>query len=105
MSGRVLLDTNVVIAFLIEDQSALECPAEADELFVSCTVIGELFYGARTSGMVRRNCDRIEAFIRDTVTVACDVDTARIYGQIKTSLRQKGRPIPENDIWIAAVAM
>jgi tRNA(fMet)-specific endonuclease VapC len=30
---------------------------------------------------------------------------ARQYGVIKNALRAKGRPIPENDIWIAAIAM
>jgi tRNA(fMet)-specific endonuclease VapC len=34
----------------------------------------------------------------------CDATTARLYGEIKASLRSKGRPIPENDIWNAAVA-
>ena len=27
-----------------------------------------------------------------------------MYGVIKQALREKGRPIPENDIWIAAIA-
>jgi len=34
----------------------------------------------------------------------CDTDTASIYGMIKKRLFEKGKPIPENDIWIAAVA-
>ena len=34
----------------------------------------------------------------------CDLGTAAAYGQIKDELRLKGRPIPENDVWIAAVA-
>ncbi len=33
-----------------------------------------------------------------------DAQTARRYGQVKDSLRQKGRPLPENDLWIAALA-
>ena len=35
----------------------------------------------------------------------CDTATAQQYGDIKNQLRAKGRPIPENDIWIAAIAM
>ncbi|GAA6622656.1 PIN domain-containing protein [Scytonema sp. NUACC26] len=35
----------------------------------------------------------------------CDLVTATQYGQIRNLLRQKGRPIPDNDIWIAAVAI
>lgn len=39
-----------------------------------------------------------------SVVLACDTDTARHYGYIKDHLRAKGNPIPENDIWIAALA-
>jgi tRNA(fMet)-specific endonuclease VapC len=35
----------------------------------------------------------------------CDVDVAWRYGEVKKLLRDKGRPIPENDIWIAAIAL
>ena len=35
----------------------------------------------------------------------CDKDTAYQYGIVKNKLLDKGKPIPENDIWIAAVAM
>jgi tRNA(fMet)-specific endonuclease VapC len=35
----------------------------------------------------------------------CDAATAREYGRIKEILRAKGKPIPENDIWIAAMAV
>lgn len=35
----------------------------------------------------------------------CEEDTATIYGQVKQQIMSKGRPIPENDIWIAATAL
>jgi tRNA(fMet)-specific endonuclease VapC len=37
--------------------------------------------------------------------LACDAVTGLHYGNIKEQLRQMGRPIPENDIWIAAIAL
>jgi len=39
------------------------------------------------------------------VILGCDAETARRYGEIKFGLQQKGRPISENDIWIAAIAV
>jgi len=33
-----------------------------------------------------------------------DEATTVAYGNIKTTLRKKGKPVPENDIWIAAIA-
>lgn len=32
------------------------------------------------------------------------IATAKIYGVMKNRLRAKGKPIPENDIWIASIA-
>lgn len=37
--------------------------------------------------------------------LACDAETAQHYGRIKQGLRRRGRPIPENDLWIAATAL
>jgi len=34
-----------------------------------------------------------------------DVETTRNYGRIKAQLRKKGKPIPNNDVWIAAIAL
>ena len=104
MNGRYLLDTNLVIAFLTDDSTVAERLADTDEVYVSSTVISELFYGAFNSANVDKNVARIEDFLRDAVSLPCDNSTARIYGEIKTSLRRKGRPIPDNDIWIAATA-
>jgi tRNA(fMet)-specific endonuclease VapC len=104
MNGKFLLDTNIAIAFLTDDET-LQQPESSSELFISSTAIGELFYGALNSNKIDDNIQRLVDFVRDTVSVPCDNDTAQIYGEIKTSLRKKGRPIPDNDIWIAASAM
>ena len=48
------------------------------------------------------------AYIRDLLTYAvvlyADQDTTEIYGQVKAELAQLGKPIPDNDLWIAAMA-
>ena len=41
----------------------------------------------------------------NSVILGTNVETALIYGEMKHSLRVKGRPLPENDIWIAAIAL
>ena len=65
-------------------------------------VLGELYYGAEKSTRVDENIQRIDEFASSTALIGCNQETARQYGQIKNALRAKGRPIPENDIWIAA---
>jgi tRNA(fMet)-specific endonuclease VapC len=105
MNGRFLLDTNIVIALFAADDAVIANIAAAEEVFIPAVVIGELFYGARKSGRPEENCRRIEQFAADNVILVCDAETARLYGEVKNSLRKKGHPIPENDIWIAAAAL
>ncbi|RMD59924.1 type II toxin-antitoxin system VapC family toxin [Candidatus Parcubacteria bacterium] len=104
MSGKYLLDTSVIIALFADDAAVKDNLEKADEVFIPCIAIGELYYGARKSARIRENVARIDEFAADNVVLECNSGTARRYGEIKNTLREKGRPIPENDIWIAAMA-
>ncbi len=102
MNGRYLLDTNIAIA-IVEKEIDFQDHPDAQG-FLSSTVIGELFFGIEKSSRVAENLKRLQQ-LRSTFPVfVCDEETARHYGFIKNLLRKKGRPIPENDIWIAASA-
>jgi tRNA(fMet)-specific endonuclease VapC len=104
MSGRFLLDTNIVIALFEGEATVQDQLASADEVFVSSVALGELYFGAGKSGRPQSNLARVDEFAGDNVVLGCDSGTARWYGEVKNALRVKGSPIPENDIWIAAVA-
>lgn len=104
MSGRLLLDTNAVISVFAQDAALQAQLYDAAEVFISIIVLGELYYGARKSSRVLDNITRIDEFAAKNTLLVCDATTAQFYGEIKNSLRAKGRPIPENDIWIAATA-
>jgi tRNA(fMet)-specific endonuclease VapC len=104
MAGRYLLDTNIVIALFAADAS-IQGRLAAAEVFVPSIVVGELYYGARKSGKVADNVKRVDEFAADNTVLACDVVTAAAYGDVKAALRVKGRPLPENDVWIAALAL
>ena len=58
MSGRFLLDTNIIIALFGNDASVKNRLAQADEVFISSTVLGELFFGAHKSKHVKKNLSR-----------------------------------------------
>jgi tRNA(fMet)-specific endonuclease VapC len=104
MSGRYLLDTNIIIDLLANENGIKTKLAGAEESFISSITIGELFYGAEKSTRPAENMRRIEDFAAMITVLGCDTSTARRYGQIKNMLRVKGRPVPENDLWIAAVS-
>ena len=102
MNGRYLLDTNMVIALFAHNDAVLAKLRSAGETFVSSVVVGELYYGARKSANPVPNVARIDEFAASVTVLGTDLETARRYGEIKTTLQVKGRPIPENDLWIAA---
>ena len=104
MSGKYLLDTNIVIALFANESDVVGKIGNIDEIFIPSIVIGELYYGAEKSLRVKENCERINEFSSDSSVLNCDKETAGYYGKIKNRLKKKGRPIPENDIWIAATA-
>ena len=105
MSGKYLLDTNIIIALFANEAVVLEKLQLAKEIFISNVTIGELYYGAKKSQRVRENKNRIDELVKNSVILGTNVETAIIYGEIKYSLKLKGRPLPENDIWIAAIAL
>ncbi len=104
MSGSVLLDTNILIGILAKDEAILSRLVETDAVFLPIIALGELYFGAFKSAHPDDNAERIDSLAASTAILYCDGTTALHYGRIKTGLRAKGRPIPENDIWIAAVA-
>ena len=93
MSGRFLLDTNVVIAFLAGELAIRQLLAEAEDVFVPIIALGELYFGARKSGQVEKNLTRINEFVINCSILVCDTDTAREYGVIKNTLRDMDNPI------------
>ena len=106
MAGnKFLLDTNAIITLQRENEALKKLLGTATDVFVPVVAVGELYYGAYKSQRVEENRQSVAAFITNRIVLNVDVDTADVYGQVKQGLRAKGRPIPENDIWIAALAI
>jgi tRNA(fMet)-specific endonuclease VapC len=104
VNGRFLLDTNIIIALFAKDQQIHDHMANAEEIFVSCIAIGEMYFGAYKSLKIQENISRIDEFVLKNTVLSCNTETAKIYGDIKNRLKDKGQPLPENDLWIAAIA-
>jgi tRNA(fMet)-specific endonuclease VapC len=106
MNGKdCLLDTNIVIGLFANESSIIEkIKSFSGSIFIPSIVLGELFYGAEQSTRKEENRKKIEELAEASLVLECDLDTARSYGKVKNQLKIKGSPIPENDIWIAALA-
>jgi tRNA(fMet)-specific endonuclease VapC len=104
-AGRFLLDTNIVVGLFAGAPEIVAALAEAPEVFLCSTVLGELYYGAHKSQRARDNTARIDELAAASTVLGCDLEVARFYGRLKSSLAKQGKPIPENDLWIAATAL
>jgi len=105
MAGKIVLDTNVVIRLINDDRGIADSIRGYQHIYIPSVVLGELYFGAFRSAKVEANLDRINLFIRDSDLLALDRTTAYFYGRLKQQLFSMGRPIPENDLWIAAIAV
>ncbi len=106
MSGSdVLLDTNIIIALFNSETKIAEKLDKLNKVYVPCIVAGELYYGANASKSKAKNISKINLFLDNCSVLQIDNSTAHHYGEIKAILRKKGTPIPENDIWIAAISV
>jgi predicted nucleic acid-binding protein len=77
-----------------------------EDQFVSAVTIGELYQGAYRSEARDRHLKNIDERILRAVTVLpYDVATARIYGQIRALLEDKGKRLADADLQIAATAL
>jgi len=104
---RIAIDTNIYTSFKCNDQGVVDTLRDCDLIGVDITVVAELFSGFSLGRKERRNRQELEAFLNSprVEILPHDLETADYYALIVKRLRAKGRPIPTNDIWIAANAM
>jgi tRNA(fMet)-specific endonuclease VapC len=103
---RILLDTNAYSDWRRSGRWN-DVISTADEVLVPTIVLGELRYGFRRSSMGEENERKLLQFLDSrAVGILCVGEaTSRVYANLKDFLRNAGTPIPENDVWIAALAV
>lgn len=103
---KILLDTNAYSDWRRSGRWN-ETISTASEVLIPSIVLGELRYGFKGSVQEKSNEQKLVHFLRQSVVGIPTVDesTSRSYAVLKHYLRQSGKVIPENDIWIAALAV
>lgn len=106
MTG-LLLDTSAYSAIARRHPGIVKLLGSAPLICLSVIVVGELVDGFRGGNRQRINEAELDLFLQGSRAKLLPLDrgTADCYGEIKNSLTRRGRPIPTNDIWIAAGAM
>jgi tRNA(fMet)-specific endonuclease VapC len=102
--GSVLVDTNIVVAYFRGEKALHLHFAGVTPVYLPWVVLGELYFGAQRAQRWQEQLAYIRDLLTYTVVLFADHDTASMYGQLKAELAQLGKPIPDNDLWIAAMA-
>jgi len=105
MSGSILLDTNNTIDVLKNDEATIKKLAIYNKVFYPIIAIAELIYVAYNAQNTTKKLSEIEKIKTKGISLYVDDATTYEYGKIKSKLKQNSTPIPENDIWIAAIAL
>lgn len=104
-TGKVVLDTSVIVAVLRRVPGLMERLHATEELLVPLIVLGELEYGVNLAAPPERQREAVRTFMESATLLLPTARTAAEYGRIKATLKTTGTPLPENDVWIAAFAL
>ena len=102
-----MLDTNAYSALLRGHAGVARHVRIAEQVVFSAVVAGELMFGFRNGSRWEENRRELDEFLANPYVSLLPVGliTADRFGRVASALRRKGRPLPSNDIWIAAQAM
>jgi tRNA(fMet)-specific endonuclease VapC len=102
---RLALDTNAYRALDDGNPKLSSHVKSASQLGLPIMVLGELYYGIFLGNKQESNLLNLNRFLALPRLELLHIDetSARIFGEIASELRQKGKPIQQDDMWIAAL--
>jgi tRNA(fMet)-specific endonuclease VapC len=105
--NRILLDTSAYSQLRRGHAEVINVVADAVEIYFSSVVVGELDTGFRGGNKLERNRGLLATFLNEGPVRFCNItiETSHCYSVICDDLIRRGRPLPTNDLWIAASAM
>ena len=99
----MILDTNALSAVADGETSVVDQIGKAERIAVPVVVLGEYRFGIAQS----RHRASYESWLREWIAVVTvlniDEETTHSYSAIGLELKKEGKPIPANDLWIAAL--
>ena len=100
----MILDTNGLSAMAEGDTRLAPILESASEIALPVIALGEYHYGIRQSRHGKQYEQWLAVLLEGCRVLTVDGRTAELYADVRGELKRSGRPIPENDIWIAALA-
>ena len=100
---KVALDTNILVAYFNGEPRLVQRVKTAQQLFLPLPVLAESLFGAKNSARAAENLAKLHIFRGSCTVLPIEEPTADFYADIWLERRTKGRPIPMNDVWSAAL--
>ena len=104
---NVALDTNAYSDFMRGNGERVQIVRAARSIAMPIIVLGELRAGFAAGDQESTNAANLNRFLASprVLVLLPDEQTAHHYAQLHLQLRNKGAPIPTNDLWIAALVV
>jgi predicted nucleic acid-binding protein len=99
----MILDTNAISAAADDDPAIITLLARADQVAIPVIALGEYRYGIAQSRHQASYAEWLNGLLHDCLVLDANEPTSHYFAEIALELKQKGKPIPTNDIWIAAL--
>jgi tRNA(fMet)-specific endonuclease VapC len=99
----MILDTNALSAAADDDPAVISFLARAAQIAIPVIVLGEYRYGIAQSRNRTNYENWLIGLLNDCLALDINEPTTHYYAEIVLELKQKGKPIPTNDLWIAAL--
>jgi tRNA(fMet)-specific endonuclease VapC len=107
LSGKypleIILDTNALSAAADDDPGAVAVLARAEQIVLPVIVLGEYRHGIAQSRHRASYENWLAGLLHDCMVLDIQEPTTHHYAEITLELKRNGKPIPTNDIWIAAL--
>ena len=104
---KIMLDTTAYVGFKRNSAETVDTILQAEQIFFSAVVLGELMFGFRNGTRFEENMGDLNRFLNHEAVELVQIGkiTSDRYSRIAAQLKRQGTPIPTNDIWIAAQTM
>lgn len=104
---KLLLDTNRLSDALLQIAEVLDQLEIAEAIYVPVVALGEIRSGFLGGQRASKNEERLQWFLSQSgiYVAGIDASVSHRYATVHRALRNRGTPIPTNDLWIAAIAL
>jgi tRNA(fMet)-specific endonuclease VapC len=99
----MIVDTNALSAIADDHPGVVSLIARSDQIAIPAIVLGEYRYGIAQSRHRAAYENWLAEFVRDCIIFDVTEATASRYAEIAIELKLAGKPVPTNDLWIAAL--